>query len=65
MSKRIKQTLTLNNDGTKNLSIVCKKCNKPINTSNQYGMYCEDLCGMEDDIKAFKKIQGMFGNIFK
>lgn len=26
----------------------CHVCGKPITVFNDYGMYCEDLCGMSD-----------------
>jgi len=64
MSKRIKQELTKNADGTENINISCKICGNPIIKSNDYGMYCEDMCGLEDDKAAYEKIKNMF-DIFK
>ena len=60
MSKRIKQEFTKNADDTENVNISCKICGKPIIKSNDYGMYCEDECGIEDDKAAFEKIKKMF-----
>lgn len=64
MSKRIKQEFTQNSDGTENLSLTCKVCGKPIVKSNKFGMYCENMCGLEEDKEAFKKLNDMFGGMF-
>ena len=31
------------------LFLVCEKTGKEISVSNDSGMYCEDLCGMDED----------------
>jgi hypothetical protein len=33
--------------GRFDLSLTCKKTGKPITVSNQWGMFCEDLCDLE------------------
>ena len=38
------------------INISCNNCGKPIIKSNEFGMYCEDECGLEDDKKAFDEI---------
>lgn len=63
MSKRIKKNVTPAQGGGVNVGITCKICGKPIVKSNTYGMYCEDECGKEDDIKAYEKIKNMFGGL--
>jgi hypothetical protein len=34
-------------DGAFDLFLTCKKTGKPINVTNQWGMFCEDLCDLE------------------
>jgi hypothetical protein len=31
-----------------NVEFRCKKTGKPITVTNEYGMFCEDLCGLEE-----------------
>ncbi len=57
MKKRISTTVSKNIDNTINININCKKCGKPITESNDYGMYCENYCGQDEDIKAYEKIK--------
>lgn len=33
------------------IDVLCK-CGKPIVISNEYGMFCEDMCGYEESKKA-------------
>jgi tripartite-type tricarboxylate transporter receptor subunit TctC len=40
-----------------NLIITCKKTGKPVTVSNENGMYCEDMCDEDKDIKANKVIK--------
>jgi hypothetical protein len=35
-------------DGKGNLEINCSYCGKPITHSNEFGMFCDDECGMEE-----------------
>ena len=44
----------------RDLSLTCKICGEPITHSNEYGMYCENKCGIEDDKKAKEKIEKIF-----
>jgi hypothetical protein len=45
------------------LDVTCK-CGKPITQTNKYGMYCDDFCGMKEDIEAAKKLNKLFGGLF-
>ena len=40
-----------NPDGTREAFITCKTSGKPITVSNEYGMFCEDLCNLEENKK--------------
>lgn len=45
-----------------NIEIKCKDCGKPIVHSNEYGMFCEDWCGLEESKQAsniFDKLIGL------
>ena len=41
-------------------SITCKFTGKPISISNEYGMFCEDLCELDECKKAKTKIENLF-----
>lgn len=36
------------------ISITCEITGKPINKSNKYGMFCEDMCELEECKRAEK-----------
>jgi len=57
---RIKATLK-----NGNASLTCKVCGKPIVKSNKYGMYCENMCGLEEDKKAYIKTNKIIDKFFK
>ncbi len=38
------------------VNVTCEKTGKDIITTNQWGQYCEDLCGIEEDKKEAKAI---------
>lgn len=40
-----------------NYEIDCDMCGKPITEANKYGMFCEDLCGLEESEKAYKAVK--------
>lgn len=46
-----------------NINITCKKCGEPIDHSNEFGMYCKNECGIDEDKKAYQKIKQMFGGL--
>lgn len=35
-----------------NIELKCNSCGKPLTECNEYGMFCEDLCEMEESIEA-------------
>jgi len=47
------------------INVKCKSCGKPIIQSNDYGMYCEDYCGQNDDKEAYEKIKTLMNMFFK
>jgi hypothetical protein len=54
-------------DGKGNLKIKCKICGGPITHSNEFGMYCDNECGIEDDKKAYKELKKLlrqFNDLF-
>ena len=52
---------TMDKDG--NATVTCD-CGKPITFVDKYGMFCEDLCGYEESIKAEKILTAMIEGIF-
>jgi len=44
-----------------NISVTCKTSGKPINVSNEYGMFCEDMC----DLEEAKGLQCFLGSFIK
>ena len=55
-------TITEHPEGGLDVDVRCK-CGKPIEASNRYGMYCEDFCGLEQDVGAFKGVNELFNQI--
>ena len=48
------------------VTITCKKCGEPITHSNEFGMFCDKECDLEDSKnKAFELINKFFGKSFK
>jgi len=55
-----------NPNGGADITVTCKISGKPVNISNEYGMYCEDMCGLKEDkvaklfldgfLKVFEKV---------
>lgn len=41
-----------------NASVTCD-CGKPIVTANEYGMFCEDMCGYEESKRASKILDAL------
>lgn len=44
-------------DKTGNVEVTCDECGERITHSNEYGMFCEAECGLEESKAA--KIKGM------
>jgi len=51
-------------DGKIDMNVLCSRCGKPITVSNKYGMFCEDLCGLEESKRAGREISKAFGGLF-
>lgn len=51
----IKQKQSAANGGGINLSMTCKTSGKPITVSNEHGMFCEDMCDLQE-CKDAKKV---------
>lgn len=45
------------------VEITCDKCGKPITVSNKYGMFCEDLCDLEESKKAKKTVDKLLKDL--
>ena len=48
-------------DDKGNVTVTCDDCGKPIVSSNEYGMFCEDKCRLEESKKAKAKIEEFIG----
>ena len=35
-----------------NLTVTCDDCGKPLTQVNAYGMFCDEMCGYEESVKA-------------
>ena len=52
----------LNND---NLTMTCLTSKKQLYVTNQWGMFCEDLCNLEECKKAEKKMNKILDEMDK
>ena len=53
---------------TGSVDVTCDDCGKPITHSNEFGMYCDDECGLADDKAAKAQVMNMLkgmGAMFK
>jgi hypothetical protein len=41
------------------LSVVCDNCGKQLTVCNEYGMFCENLCELEDSKKAANQLDSL------
>lgn len=48
------------NEKTGEAKVICTITGKPITVANDYGMYCEDLCGMDRDKELDSKMDELF-----
>jgi len=48
-----------------NLEIACPTCHKRLTVVNEYGMFCEDLCGLEESKEASKVISKLIGKLMR
>jgi hypothetical protein len=62
---RIKATAEPMPGGGVNVNITCTDCGEPIDHANEYGMYCKNECGIEEDKTAYQRLMGAFGSIFR
>ena len=46
------------------IGVTCSKTGKPITVSNKYGMFCEDLCDLQESKDALLKLKAMFPGVF-
>lgn len=63
--KRYENTVTDLPGGKLSLGMVCPSCGKPICVANNYGMFCEDHCGMAESIKASKQVTSFIESFTK
>lgn len=45
------------------ISITCAICGEPITQTNEFGMYCKNFCGMDEDKKAANQLRELFGGL--
>jgi len=45
--------------------IYCDDCGKPLSVTNENGMFCEDMCGYEESVKAGKEINNIIERALK
>ena len=50
---------------TRNVEVTCDHCGKRITHSNEWGMFCEDECGLEDSKKAKVEVMEMLEGFSK
>jgi len=50
---KIAQSFTTLPSGNENVDITCEISGKPITVANKYGMFCEDMCGFEQEKEAY------------
>jgi len=50
--------------GGVHLEMRCKQSGKPISVSNHYGMFCEDMCDLQENKDAEKKLKSIFPGVF-
>lgn len=41
-----------NKNKTVDVEVTCDYCGKPITHTNEYGMFCDNYCGLEESKKA-------------
>ena len=51
--------------GGYNLDITCGISGKPITKSNKYGMFCEDMCELEENKKIYGTLHEMMTGFWK
>lgn len=52
-------------ESTGNVEVTCDDCGKRITHSNEFGMFCEDNCGLEESKAAKKMAMKMIDDISK
>lgn len=45
--------------------VTCDDCGKPITVANELGMFCEDMCGIEESKEAGKQIDALIEKLLK
>jgi len=60
----IDKSSTQTKNGGIDLSMTCKQSGKPISVSNHYGMFCADMCDLQANKDAEKKLKSMFPGVF-
>jgi hypothetical protein len=45
--------------------VFCDDCGKDITVSNVYGMFCEDMCGYDESVKAKQEVDVMISGILE
>lgn len=56
----VHSTSTTGKNGSISTTMVCKTSGKPITKSNKYGMFCEDMCNLQECKDVHKKLMKLF-----
>lgn len=56
MAKRVRKQADIP-EAQVDILIKCKFCGKPITVSNKYGVFCEDLCNIEEAKRSYTAIR--------
>jgi len=57
---RFKAVPNDNGNGQIDIECECEISGKPITVSNEYGMFCEDLCELDENKEAYDMLHGAF-----
>jgi len=45
--------------------VYCDDCGKPLTVVHSVGMFCEDMCGFEESVKAGEEIDALIQRMLK
>lgn len=59
---KIKTFKNINDNDEIEYNLICEISGKPISQSNEYGMFCDDLCEYEENVVAGEKINNLINH---
>lgn len=63
--KKSKKRIKVDIPDENSITISCTICGEPLDHSNEFGMYCTNECGIDEDKKAKEKIEKIFNKFQK